>query len=149
MDRKKASQPAIYNRRAKHDYQILETFSAGISLEGPEVKSIRTGNASLVESFGKVDKNEVFLYNMYITPYRYSRDVGDPRRRRKLLLHNKEIQHLSAAVSQKGLTLVPLRLYFRRGWAKVELAIARGKREFDKRESIKRREAERAIRSQR
>jgi len=143
--KKQTSRPVIYNRRAKHDYQIIETFDAGLELKGPEVKSIRTGTASLAESFGKIDKGEVFLYNMYIAPYPNSRDVLDSRRKRKLLLHNREIAKIVAALSQKGLALVPLRVYFRRNWAKVEIALGKGKREFDKRQDIKRRESEREI----
>ena len=145
----KSREPVIFNRRARHDYQVLETMSAGISLLGPEVKSVRAGNASLAESFGRLDKGEVFLYNMYVAPYKYSRLESDPRRPRKLLLNKREIAKLDQALSQKGLSLVPLKLHFRRGWAKMELAIAKGKREFDKREAIRRREAEQEMRRRR
>ncbi len=146
MTAKQVSEPVIYNRRARHDYQILETLEAGISLQGPEVKSLRSGNASIAESFGRLDRNEVFLYNMYIAPYACSRAEVDPRRRRRLLLHKREIERISQAVSQRGLTLIPLKVYFRRGWAKTEIAIAKARRKFDKREKLRKRIAEREIR---
>jgi len=139
---KRVTAPVIHNRRARHDYEIFESVDAGLSLAGPEVKSLRASNASLSESFARLDKNEVFLHNMYIAPYPYSREELDPRRTRKLLLHKKEVLKLSQAVSQKGLALIPLRIHFRRGWAKVEIAVARSRKKYDKRDKIKRRESD-------
>ena len=142
VKRKHVIAPVIQNRRARYDYEIFQTVDAGLSLAGPEVKSIRGGNASLSDSFARIDKNEVFLHNMYIAPYPYSREELDPRRTRKLLLHKKEVLKLSQAVSQKGLALIPLRIHFRRGWAKVEIAVARSRKKYDKRDKIKRRESD-------
>lgn len=139
VKRKHVIAPVIQNRRARYDYEIFQTVNAGLSLAGPEVKSIRGGNASLSDSFARIDKNEVFLYNMYIAPYPCSREELDVRRPRKLLLHKQEVLKLSQAVVQKGLTLIPLRVHFRRGWAKVEIAVAKSKKQFDKREKIRRR----------
>ena len=146
VKRKHVIAPVIQNRRARYDYEIFQTVDAGLSLVGPEVKSIRGGNASLSDSFARIDKNEVFLHNMYIAPYPYSREELDPRRTRKLLLHKKEVLKLSQAVSQKGLALIPLRIHFRRGWAKVEIAVARSRKKYDKRDKIKRRESDLEIR---
>ncbi len=123
----------------------METVEAGLALEGSEVKSLRDGRASINESFARPDGNEIYLYNMHISPYEYSSSPQDPLRARKILLHKNQIRYLISQVSQKGLTLIPLKLYFKRGFAKVELALAKGKRQYDKREAIKRREAERAI----
>ena len=134
------------NRRARHEYHILETFEAGLALRGTEVKSLRMGKASLPESYARVENGEVFLLNAHIDEYdRGNRFNHDPTRRRKLLLHRREINRLIGRVEERGLTLVPLRMYFRRGKAKVELALARGKKTHDKREDIARREAEREI----
>lgn len=139
--------PRIVNRRARHDYHILETVEAGLVLRGCEVKSLRRGQASLSESFARIDDGEVFLHGMYIAPYQEgSYNNPPPRRRRKLLLHRREIARLASKVSGTGYTLVPLSLYFKRGLAKVELALVRGKRQYDKREAIKKREAEREMR---
>lgn len=146
MATKRVNRSIIYNRRAQYDYQLLDTFEAGLSLNGAEVKSLRSGNASLSEAFGKVDGGEIFLYNMYIAPYPCSQEVFDPRRKRKLLFHKREIAHITAALSQKGLALVPVKVYFRRGWAKVEIALGKGKRQYDKREALRRRETEKEIR---
>jgi len=134
------------NKRALHDYQILEKIESGVQLIGSEVKSIRQGKVSLNEAFARVDQGEVFLYNMHITPYEYdSLQKLDPNRARKLLLHRREIEALVGKLA-KGFTLVPLALYFKRRRVKVELALARGKREFEKRELIKKKEAEKEIR---
>lgn len=139
--------PRIVNRRARHDYHILETVEAGLVLRGCEVKSLRQGQASLAESFARVDDGEVFLHGMYIAPYQEGPyDNPPPRRRRKLLLHRREIARLASKASGTGYTLVPLSLYFKRGLAKVELALVQGKRQYDKREAIKKREAEREMR---
>ncbi len=131
------------NRRARRDFRLLESYEAGIVLQGTEVKSLRTGRASLQDSFASIDRGEVFLYNMHIPPYESgNRFNHDPKRTRKLLFHRSEIKRLIGKASARGLTLVPTRLYFKRGRAKVEIALARGKREYDKREDIKKREAQ-------
>lgn len=134
------------NKKALHEYHISEQMEAGIVLTGPEVKSIRAGKASLAESFARVDGNEVWLYDMHISPYDpASRWNTDPVRPRKLLLKSKEIRRLIGASQEKGLTLVPLDLYIARGFVKVSLALGRGKKLYDKREDIKRRDAKREI----
>ena len=134
------------NRRARHEYHVLETFEAGLALRGTEVKSLRRGRASLPESYARVEGGEVFLLNAHIGEYEEgNRYNHDPIRPRKLLLHRREISRLIGRVEERGLTLVPLKLYFRRGKAKVELALARGKKTHDRREDIARREAEREI----
>ncbi len=131
------------NRRAKRDYHLLESYEAGIVLQGTEVKSLRVGRANLQDSFASIERGEVFLYNMHISPYECgNRFNHDPKRTRKLLFHRREIKRLIGKVSGRGLTLVPISLYFKRGKAKAEIALARGKREYDKREQIKRREAQ-------
>ena len=135
------------NRRARYDYEILDTVEAGIALLGPEVKSLRSGGASLSDAWATVRRGEVFLLNAHISPYaQASRENPDPRRERKLLLHRAEISRLQGKVAERGRTLVPLALYFRAGRAKVELAVARGKRRHDRRETIRRREEEREVR---
>jgi len=135
------------NRKARHDYHIDETFEAGIVLTGTEVKSLRAGRANINDSFARIERGEVFLYNMHISPYDFgNRWNHDPTRTRKLLLNKAEIRRLVGKVQQQGLTLVPLRVYFNdRGIAKVELALARGKKKWDKREDIARRDARREI----
>ncbi len=131
------------NRRARHEYEILETFEAGIALLGPEVKSLREGRANLSDAYAMARGREMFLVNLHISPYRQaSRANPDPVRERKLLLHKREIAQLAGSVSQRGLTVVPLSLYFRNGRAKVELALVRGKKLRDKRETIRRRDQE-------
>ncbi len=135
------------NRRARFEYEILETVEAGIALVGPEVKSLRAGNANLTDSYALVRRGEVFLVNAHIGPYEQaSRENAPPRRERKLLLHRAEIARLGGRVAERGLTLVPLRIYFKSGRAKVELGLARGKQRHDKRETIRRREEERDMR---
>lgn len=134
------------NRKALHEYQILDTWEAGLVLTGPEVKSIRQGHVSLAEAFARIENGEVWLYGMHVSPYDPASVWNtDPVRRRKLLLKNREIRRLVGAVQEKGLTLVPLDLYFRRGFAKVTLALGRGKKLYDKREDLKRRTAEREV----
>lgn len=135
------------NRRARHDYHILESYEAGIVLTGTEVKSMRAGRLNLKDSFARVEGGEVFLYNMHISPYSHgNRWNHDPTRTRKLLLHKAEIRRLIGRVQQQGLTLVPLRVYFNeRGRAKVELALAQGKKRWDKRRDIAKREAQREV----
>lgn len=139
------------NRKARHEYEILETMEAGVVLRGPEVKSIRNGKVSLAGSFARVDDGEVWIHDMHVTPYDpASRWNSDPTRPRKLLLNAAEIRRLIGATQEKGLTLVPLELYFKRGFAKVAIGLARGKKLHDKRETLKRRthqrEMEREIR---
>jgi SsrA-binding protein len=135
------------NRKARHDYAILDVFEAGLVLTGTEVKSLRLGRASLVDGFATIDDGEVFLRNVHIPEY----DQGswtnhEPRRTRKLLLHRAEIARLIGKTKESGLTLVPLSWYFSKGKVKVELALARGKRSYDKRQDLARRDAEREVR---
>jgi SsrA-binding protein len=134
------------NKRARHDYHILETWEAGLVLSGTEVKSLRNGKANLAESYGIVRDGEVFLLNLHIAPYEQGNQFNhDPTRTRKLLLHRREIRRLIGGVERQGLTLVPLDLYFKRGVAKVTLALAKGKKLHDKRADERRREADREI----
>lgn len=135
------------NRKARHDYTVLETFEAGLVLTGTEVKSLRLGNANLVDSYAEIKNGEVWLRGMHISPYdQGSYNNVDPRRSRKLLLHRKEIRKLIGRSAEKGLTFVPLKLYFKNNVAKALIGICRGKREFDRRQDIAKREAEREIR---
>jgi SsrA-binding protein len=140
--------PIARNRKARHEYEVLEVFEAGIALRGTEVKSLREGNVSLVESFARVtDDEELILQGAHIDVYKAgSFSNHDPVRPRKLLMHRREIRRIALRVAERGLTLVPLSMYFKRGIAKVELALVRGKRQYDKRQSIKKREADRAMR---
>lgn len=138
------------NRKARHEFEILDTFEAGLVLKGPEVKSLREGNVSFQDAFAMVENGELWLYNLHISPYEPANRMNvDPTRTRKLLLRKHEIAELAEQVQQKGLTLVPLDLYFRRGYAKVTLAVARGRKLHDKRDKLKRktmeREAEKAM----
>ena len=134
------------NPKATHDYHILETWETGIVLTGTEVKSLRSGKASIKEGFARLRNGEVFLEGMNITPYAQgNRYNHDPVRSRKLLLHRREIERLIGAVEQQGLALVPLELYFKRGRAKVALALGRGKKQHDKREAARKRIAEREV----
>jgi len=144
----KGEKTAAVNRRARHDYEILEVYEAGISLTGPEVKSLRAGKVSLAESYAKIIKGEAYLIDCRISPYTHSRLAEqDPVRQRKLLLHKNEIRRLIGKTQQRGFTLIPLRIYFKKGWAKVELGLARGKKLIDKREKLKRRILERESRT--
>jgi SsrA-binding protein len=136
----------VVNRKARRDYDLLESFEAGMALSGTEVKSLREGKANLKDSYAKIRAGEVFLVNAHISPYSHGNVQNhEPLRERKLLLHKAEIKRLTGKTEQKGLTLIPLKVYFERGRAKVELALARGKREYDKRETIKRRDTQREI----
>ena len=131
------------NRRARHEYEILETVEAGIALLGPEVKSLREGRANLGDAYGVIRRGEIFLEKLHISPYEpATRENADPQRQRRLLLHRRQIEKYKIRVSERGFTLIPLSLYFRDGRAKVELALVRGKRRHDRREDIKRREAD-------
>ncbi len=147
-DREKAQQSIAENRKAFHDFHILETFEAGVALLGTEVKAIREGRVNLRDSFARVEDGEVFLYNVNISPYSH-RGYADhePLRRRKLLLHRDEIRKLIGKTVERGMTLVPLRVYFKNGRVKVAISLAKGKKEYDKRETIKRREADRETRA--
>jgi SsrA-binding protein len=134
------------NRKARHDYAIVDTFEAGVMLTGTEVKSLRLGRASLVDGFATIDDGEVFLRNVHIPEYEQGSWTNhEPRRTRKLLLHREEIQRLIGKTKESGLTLVPLALYFSSGKVKVELALARGKRSYDKRQDLARRDADREV----
>jgi SsrA-binding protein len=134
------------NRRARFDYEILERHEAGIALTGSEVKSLRQGKASLSESFARVQDGEVWLENMHIPPYEQGEKRGyDPRRRRKLLLHRAEIDRLVGKTAERGLTLVPIRVYFSHGLAKIEIGLGRGKRAYEKRQAVLEREHRREI----
>jgi SsrA-binding protein len=137
----------VSNRRARHDYEILERYEAGIALSGAEVKSLRGGRGSLSEAFARVRDGEVWLEGMHIPPYEQAMDkrAYDPTRTRKLLLHRKEIERLIGKTAERGLALVPLRVYFVHGLAKVELALGRGKRRFEKRQAIAEREHQREM----
>jgi SsrA-binding protein len=136
------------NRKARHDYAILDTYEAGIVLVGTEVKSLRLGRASLVDGFATIDGGEVFLRNVHIPEYTYGSWTNhEPRRTRKLLLHKGEILRLIGKTKESGLTLVPLSLYFEGGKVKVEIALARGKHSYDKRQDLARRDADREVRN--
>lgn len=134
------------NKQARRDYEIFDTMEAGMVLQGSEVKSLRQGQADLKGSFARVEGEEVWLYDCHIAPYEQAGYAGhDPKRRRKLLLHRDEIRRLIGKVTQKGLTLIPLRIYFRRGYAKVELAVARARTRGDKRHKIEEQRARREM----
>ncbi|MFN2490108.1 MAG: SsrA-binding protein SmpB [Actinomycetota bacterium] len=137
------------NRKARHEYHIEDTVEAGLALMGTEVKSCRDGRVSLTEAYASINNGEAWLLQCHISPYSHgNRENHDPMRARKLLLHRNEIARLEQKVAQEGRTVVPLRLYFRHGLAKVELAVARGKKTYDKRASIAERDAERRMRQQ-
>ena len=134
------------NRKAYHDYFIQESYEAGIALLGTEVKSLRDGRANLKDSYAVIKDGEAFLLNCHISPYSHGNMQNhDPVRTRKLLLHKKEISKLWGKTNQQGLTLIPLRIYFKDGKAKVEIGVAKGKRQYEKRDSVKEREAKREI----
>jgi len=142
MERKVVCQ----NRKAVHDYIIDETFEAGLVLNGPEVKSLRDGKAQLTDSYARIKKGEAFLFNMHITPYPFAHHMKlDPDRTRKLLLHRREIKRLIGKTEERGLTMVPLKVYFSKGRVKVELALVKGKRKVDKRQAIKERDMKREM----
>ena len=140
------STPSIQNRKAFHDYSIEETFDAGLVLQGTEVKSLRKGNASFTDAFAFIRNGEVWLRDFYIKPFEHGSFYNhDPRRDRKLLLSKKEIRELDRAVLQKGNTVIPLKIFFKNGFAKVQIGLAKGKKKFDKRESIKQKDTKRDI----
>jgi SsrA-binding protein len=147
-DRELAKENIAENRKAFHDYHILDSWEAGMVLLGTEVKSIREGRVNLRDSFARVEKGEVWLYNVNISSYSH-RGYADhePLRQRKLLMHRDEIRKLIGKTTEKGMTLVPLRMYFKNGRIKVQVGLAKGKKDYDKRETIKRRETERETRA--
>ena len=147
-EREKAQSSIAENRKAFHDFHLMETFEAGLVLLGTEVKAIREGRVNLRDSFARVEDGEVFIYNVHISPYSH-RGYADhePLRRRKLLLHRSEIRKLIGKTVEKGMTLVPTRLYFKDGRVKVAVSLAKGKKDYDKRETIKKRETDRETRA--
>lgn len=146
MPREKGRKVVASNRKAHHDYTILDTFEAGMALTGTEVKSLRAGRANLVDAFAEVRQGEVFLLNMHIPEYAQGTWTNhEPRRTRKLLLKRPEIDRLQGKVRETGNTLVPLAVYFSDGWAKVEIGLAKGKRTYDKRQDLAKRDANREI----
>ncbi|MBI4843054.1 MAG: SsrA-binding protein SmpB [Nitrospirae bacterium] len=137
---------AATNKKAYHDYSIQETIEAGISLQGTEVKSLRAGAANLKDSYVLVKNGEAFLFNCHISPYSHGNiNNHEPLRTRKLLLHKREIEKLGGRIREKGLTLIPLKIYFKKGKAKMEIGLGKGKRQYEKRETIKQKEAKREI----
>src|SRR6476659_2295084 len=147
-DREKAKENIAENRKAFHDFHLLETFECGIVLLGTEVKAIREGRVNLRDSFARVEDGEVFLFNVHISPYSHRGSADhDPLRRRKLLLHREEILKLIGKTVEKGMTLVPVRMYMKNGRVKIAISLAKGKKAHDKRETIKRRETDRETRA--
>jgi SsrA-binding protein len=146
VPREKGRKVVASNRKARHDYAILDTYEAGLSLTGTEVKSLRMGRASLVDAFAQERDGEIYLYGVHIPEYTQGSWTNhEPRRTRKLLLKRMEIVRLIGKLQETGLTLVPLSLYFADGWAKVELGLARGKKSYDKRQDLAKRDADREI----
>lgn len=146
MAREKGRQVVASNRKARHDYTILDTYEAGLALTGTEVKSLRAGRASLVDAFAQESGGEIWLHGMHIPEYAMGTWTNhEPRRVRKLLLHRGEINRLRGKLRESGLTLIPLSVYFSDGWAKIELGLARGKKSYDKRQDLARRDADREI----
>jgi SsrA-binding protein len=146
VPREKGRKVIASNRKARHDYAIMDVFEAGIALTGTEVKSLRAGRASLVDAFAQPKEGEIYLYGMHIPEYAQGTWTNhEPRRTRKLLLRRMEISRLIGKLKESGLALVPLSLYFSDGWAKVELALARGKKSYDKRQDLAKRDANREI----
>ncbi len=141
-----ARKTVLTNRKARHEYHILDTLEAGMSLVGTEVKSIRLGQASIAESFARIENNEVWLHNMHVNPYEHGTQWNaEPRRPRKLLLHRAEIERLRASMDQKGYALIPLSLFFQHGFAKLELGLGKGKQLFDKRDDLAKRDVARDL----
>jgi SsrA-binding protein len=146
MPREKGRKLVVSNRKARHDYTILDTYEAGIALMGTEVKSLRAGRASLVDAFGHESNGELFLHGLHIPEYAQGTWTNhEPRRTRKLLLHRNELAKLIMKSREGGLTIVPLSLYFSDGWAKVEIGLARGKKSYDKRQDMAKRDSDREI----
>lgn len=148
MAQKKVGESLLaQNKKARHDYHILETYEAGIVLTGTEIKSVRASRINLKDGFAQIKNNEAWLMNVHISPYEQGNQFNhDPLRNRKLLLHKKEIKQLVGQTANKGITIVPLKVYLKNGFAKVLIGLAQGKHDYDKRETIKRRDQEREIR---
>lgn len=147
-DREAAQRVVAENRKAFHDYHVIDTWEAGVALLGTEIKSIREGRVNLRDSYARIDNGEVWLQNVHIGPYSHTGYAShEERRQRKLLLHRDEIRKLTGQVAQKGLTLVPLKLYFKKGHLKIALALVKGKQAHDKRETLRRREVDRETRA--
>ena len=147
-ERESAQRTIAENRKARHDYHILDTWEAGVALLGTEVKSIREGRVNLRDSYARIDNGEVWMLNVHISPYSHRGSAAhEELRQRKLLLHRDEIRKMVGKVAEKGLTLVPLELYFKNGRVKVQLALAKGKQAHDKRETLRRREVDRETRA--
>jgi len=134
------------NKKVYHDYEILEEIEAGLELTGPEVKSLRQHRVDIKHSFVKIENGEAFLFNAHINPYEYAHHVEyDPLRKRKLLLKKRQLRYLEKKVEEKGLTIVPTKIYFKKGWAKLQVAVARGKTRYDKRAALKKKVTEREM----
>ena len=145
-DEPKKKKVVCQNKKATHEYFIEEVYEAGMVLLGPEVKSLRDGRANLADSYARIKSGQVFLYNMHISPYPFTRHLEmDPTRTRKLLMNKKEIKRLTVKTEQKGYSLVPLKVHFSGGWAKVDLALVKGKKKVDKRQAIKERDLKREM----
>lgn len=140
---RRGDQIVITNRKARHDYFVLDSYECGVVLKGAEVKSIRNGHANLQDAYARLEDGELWMHGMHVLPYAFSRAELDPVRPRKLLLHRKEISEIVRATEEKGITLVPMRVYFKDGRCKVEIAVARGKARYDKRQAIAARDAKR------
>lgn len=141
-------QPIAENRKARHEYHVFDTYEAGLVLLGTEVKAIREGRVNLRDAYGRIEAGEVFLHNLHVSPYSHRGYAEhEPLRRRKLLLNKREIRKLTGKLVERGFTLVPVRMYFRKGRVKVTVGVARGKRAYDKRETIKRRQLDRETRA--
>ncbi len=143
----KGTKPVASNRRARYDYEVLETYECGLVLSGSEVKSLRDNKVQLREAYARVDDGEVWLYGAHIAPYAFAPGAAghDPDRRRKLLLHRRQIEEITTSTQQRGLTLIPLAIYFKEGRAKVEIGVARGRKTYDKRRAIAERDMERDV----
>lgn len=147
-EREEAQKTLADNRKAHHDYHLLETFEAGVVLLGTEVKAIREGRVNLRDSYARLEGSELYIYNVHISPYSHRGYADhDPLRRRKLLLHKQEIRKLIGKTVEKGMTLVPIRMYLKNGRVKIAVSVAKGKKDYDKRETIKRRETDRETRA--
>lgn len=145
-DGKPAVKTVADNRRARHEFEIIEVYEAGIELSGTEVKSMRMGRANLQDAFARVENGELWLFNCNISPYDFgNRFNHEPNRKRRLLMHKKEIMKLKSKIQEKGLTLIPLKLFFKGNWAKIDIALARGKQLYDKREAIAKKEGKRQL----
>jgi SsrA-binding protein len=146
MPREQGRKVVASNRKARHDYAILDTYEAGMVLTGTEVKSLRAGRANLIDAFGHEDRGEIFLHGMHIPEYTQGTWTNhEPRRTRKLLLHREEIAKMISKLRDDGVTLVPLQVYFENGYAKVELGLAKGKKAYDKRQDLAKRDADKEI----